>query len=120
MVRLTQRTILLAMLAIGSLVASAIALYFLLVIGDLTIGSIISLNALTGWVLVYAYWRGWEPARYWGAAACFIASIASIWVSNLPVSLGMIITPIIILILAGPWWMIAHSLLIIGIRSARD
>src|SRR5690242_15249261 len=99
------------MLAIGSLVASAIALYFLLAVGDITLATIISLNAISGWVLVYAYWRGWEPARYWGAAGCFIASIASILSSNLPVSLGMMITPIILLILGGPRWMIAHSLL---------
>jgi rsbT co-antagonist protein RsbR len=117
--RLTQRTILLAMLIIGSLVASMLALYFLLVSGDIPIATIISLNALTGWVLVYAYWRGWEPARYGGAAGCFIASIASISVSNLPVSIGMIITPIVLLILGGPWWMIAHSLLIIGIGVGR-
>jgi rsbT co-antagonist protein RsbR len=119
MVRLTQRTILLAMLAIGSLVASAIAFYFLLVIGDITLAAIISLNGLTGWALVYTYWRGWEPARYLGAAACFIASAASISVSNLPVSLGMVITPIIILILAGPWWMVANSLVIVGIGVAQ-
>ncbi len=48
MVRLTQRTILLAMRAIGSLAASAIALYFLLDIGDTTIASIIAINAITG------------------------------------------------------------------------
>jgi len=107
------------MLMIGSLVASAIALYFLLVMRDITLAAIVSLNALAGWALLYAYWRGWEPARYWGAAACFIASIASISVSNLPVSLGMIITPIIILILGGPWWMLAHSLLIIVIGVGR-
>ena len=84
--RLTQRSILLAMLAIGSIVASTIAVYFLLVVGDTTIGSIISLNGVVGWALLYAYWRGWEPARYWGAAACFIASIASISVGNLSVT----------------------------------
>lgn len=118
--KVTQRTILLAMLTIGSLVASIIALYFLLVVGDRIIAAIVAVNALSGWVLVYTYWRGWEPARYLGAAACFIASIASISVSNLPVSMGMIITPIILLILGGPWWMIAHTLLIIGIGVARN
>lgn len=116
--RLTQRNILLAMLAIGSLVASAIALYFLL-IGNTALAAIISLNGVSGWALVYTYWRGWEPARYLGAAGCFIASVASIFVGNLPVSLGMIITPIIILILAGPWWMVVNSLLIVGIGVVR-
>jgi rsbT co-antagonist protein RsbR len=117
--KLTQRTILLTMLLIGSLVALAIALYFLLVLGDTTIATIVALNAASGWVLVYAYWQGWEPARYLGAAGCFIASVASISLSNLPVSLGMVIAPIILLILGGPWWMIAHALLIVGIGVAR-
>lgn len=107
------------MLGLGSLVASIITLYFLVAIGDVTIASIVSLNAISGWVLFYAYWRGWEPARYLGAAGAFISSIASISVSNLPISLGMIITPIVILILAGPWWMIVHSVLIISIGVVR-
>jgi anti-anti-sigma regulatory factor len=94
-------------------------LLYLLVIGDITIAAIVALNGLTGWALLYAYWRGWEPARYFGAAACFIASIATILVSNLPISFGMFIAPIVILILANPWWMIAHSLLIIGIGVGR-
>lgn len=107
------------MLFVGSFVASAIALYFLLVVGDIRLGSIISLNGLCGWVLVYTYWRGWEPARYWGAAACFIASIASISVSDIQVTFGLLITPIILLILGGPQWVIAHSLLLIAIGVVR-
>lgn len=118
-VRITQKTILLAMLAVGSLAATLIAVYYLVIIRDLSTAGIILANGLTGWALTFAYWRGWEPARFVGAAACIIANLGTALVSPLPLSLGMLISPIIILILAGPRWMAINSFLIVTIGLAR-
>jgi rsbT co-antagonist protein RsbR len=118
-VRLTQRTILIAMMSVGSLAAMLIATYYFVTIRDYSIAGIIITTGITGWILTYAYWRGWEPARYIAAAGCILANLASPLVSDLPLSLGFLITPIIILILAGPRWMVANTVLLILIGLAR-
>jgi rsbT co-antagonist protein RsbR len=118
-VKLTQRTILVAILTIGSLAATLIAGYYLVALRDVGVAGIIFANALAGWVLTYAYARGWEPARYIAAGACVVTNLATAFVSDLPMSFGMLLSPIIILILAGPRWMVINSLLVIVIGLIR-
>lgn len=117
--KLTQRIIVLTMLAIGSLAATAIVLYYLFIIGNPTLAAVISINGVGGWLLTYVYWRGWEPARYIGAATCMLVSVTTPLISDMPLSFGMFISPIIVLILAGPRWMVGTSLMILIIGMAR-
>ncbi len=113
--RLTQRSILFTILATGSFGATLIAIYYVIVVRDMRISAIIFANATTGWALTYSYWRGWEPARYLGAAACILANVAALFVSDPPLSLGMLLSPIIILILAGSRWLVVNSFIILAL-----
>jgi anti-anti-sigma regulatory factor len=117
--RYTQRTVLLAILAFGSFVSTLVSIVYLLIVRDQLTAGVIICDAVIGWVLVYSYWRGWEPARYVGAASALLASVATVSFSNLPLSFGMLIAPIVVLILGGPRWLIANTVLILGIGVAR-
>jgi rsbT co-antagonist protein RsbR len=118
-VRLTQKAIVLAIMTLGSLAATLIATYYLVVVGNPTIAGIVFAIGLVGWPLTYAYWRGWEAARYVATTGCIAANLAAPLVSDLPLSMGMFIAPVIILILAGPYWMIANSLVLVVIGLVR-
>jgi anti-anti-sigma regulatory factor len=115
----TQRSVLLAILAFGSLVSTAVAVYYLLFVYELSVAGITFSNAVFGWGLFYAYWRGWQPALTLGAASAMLAIVSSILLANIPISFGLLIGPIVVLILGGPRWLIVNTVLTVGIGLVR-
>lgn len=115
MPQLTQRHLVLAQLIIYSVLILALAPWLAQTYGStLTIVAIVA-SVLFG-CLSYAYWRGWEQARYMAVVILLLVSLGGMPVDDQRLTLPLLIVPLLTLILAGPAWVVAVSLIqIIGL-----
>jgi anti-anti-sigma regulatory factor len=98
-------------------------LIFLL--NDLISGSpmalVIAVVAVVYGLLLYAYWRGWEYARYINVVMVTLSAAFAIQEPQLAqqASLAVLVVPILTLILTDPLWLLGSTLALISILLVR-